>query len=352
MNKVTVNASRKYEVLIGAGLLGNIGNKLSNLITGMKVMLVSDDSVYALYGDKVENALTESGYSVSQFIIPHGEQSKNLSNYSLLVEKMFEAKLTRNDVVIALGGGVVGDLAGFAAATYQRGTGFVVVPTSLLAAVDSSVGGKTAVDLEHGKNQVGAFYQPMLVLCDTDTLKTLPYEEYINGCAEVIKYSMITDEGLFDLIDNTPIKDNYEKIITKCVSIKRDFVEEDEFDLGKRMMLNFGHTFGHAIEACSHYTIPHGKAVAIGMASITKAAVVHGYCLDETQEKLTGLIEKYDLPTELTFKAQELLDAALSDKKNGHGLMRIIVPKSIGKCTIKEIYKDDCIDWLVHGGAR
>lgn len=352
MTKVSVNASRKYDVIIGKGLIDEIGKYFFQMLFDTRVMLVSDDNVYPLYGERVKASLESEGFNVTTYVIPHGEKSKSITQYADLLEAMNRAHIGRTDTVVALGGGVVGDLAGFAAATYQRGTVFVQVPTTLLAAVDSSVGGKTAVNLENAKNQVGCFYQPSLVLCDIDTLNTLPENEYRNGCAEIIKYGMITDPDLFDAIDDTPVKDNYEDIISRCVSIKRDFVVADEFDNGKRMMLNFGHTFGHAVEACSGYRIPHGEAVAIGMVSITKSAAVNGYCTEETFERLCTLVEKYGLPEDIGFSSDEMLASILSDKKNIGGRVRLIVPQRIGRCVVKEMFGDDLVEWLNLGGAR
>jgi len=352
MNVVTVNASKKYDVVIGSGLIDKLGDKIVPFMPGKKVMIVSDDTVFGLYGERAVNSVKNAGYSVATYVFPHGEESKNIQNYNNLVEKMFEAELTRKDIVIGIGGGVVTDLAGFAAATYQRGIGLIMVPTSLLAAVDASVGGKNGINLSQGKNQVGTFYQPSAVFCDVDTMSTLSREEYINGCAEIIKYSMIVNDGLFELIRDKEVKDQFEDIITKCISIKRDFVEADEFDVGKRMMLNFGHTIGHAVEACSNYTIPHGRAVAIGMAAITKAAVVNGYCTEETRIQLDELLEQYDLLEDLQFTADDLMEKIKVDKKNTSGMLRIVIPKEIGTCWIKEIYKEECHRWIVLGGAR
>lgn len=352
MTTVTVNASRKYDVLIGKGLIGEVGRIFSRMNFDKKVMLVSDDNVFPLYGEKVKISLEAEGFNVAVFVIPHGEKSKNMAQYGELLEAMNKAHIGRSDTVAALGGGVVGDLSGFAAATYQRGTGFVQLPTSLLAAVDSSVGGKTAVNLATAKNQVGCFYQPGLVLCDTDTLASLPEQEYRNGCAEIIKYGVISDNELFDMIAAKPIKDNYEEIISRCVYIKRDFVQADEFDNGRRMMLNFGHTFGHAVEACSSYQVPHGEAVAIGMVAISRAASVQGYCSDETSEKIYELVRSYGLPLEIEYPADKMAAAIMSDKKNIAGKARIIIPKSIGECVIKEISESELAEWLKNGGAR
>lgn len=352
MTTVTVKASRKYDVIIGKDLINEIGGLLSQLRPGRRVMLVSDDNVFPLYGGTVKNSLESEGFEVTAFIIPHGEKSKSLFKYTEILEAMNAAHIGRDDTVAALGGGVVGDLSGFVAATYQRGTGFIQLPTSLLAAVDSSVGGKTAVNLEHAKNQVGCFYQPKLVVCDTDTLSTLPEREYRNGCAEIIKYGMIADEELFNMLSVKPVKDNYEETISRCVSIKRDFVQADEFDTGKRMLLNFGHTFGHAVEACSGYNVAHGEAVAIGMTAITKAASAKDFCAEETVRRLEELVRAYGLPDTVDYMAGEMAEAILSDKKNISDRVRLIVPRSVGNCEIKEVGSDELDSWLKLGGAR
>lgn len=347
MVSVQVNAQKEYRVLIGAGLLKEVPEKLSEITGSKHLMLVSDDNVWGLYGENLKKKLADAGYKTETFVFPHGEASKNLSVYGELLQAMCDAHLTREDPVLALGGGVVGDLAGFAAATYQRGVPLVQLPTSLLAAVDSSVGGKTAVDLPNGKNQVGAFYQPSLVVCDTDSFATLPETEYRNGCAEIIKYAMLDGDGeLFGLLSEKPVKERYEQIVGRCVSIKRDFVEKDEFDRGLRMLLNLGHTVGHGIEACSGYEIPHGQAVAAGMAAIARGAVKKG-CFDaDSAKKLITLIKAYGLPTELPYTKEELAAKAASDKKNTTDAMRIIVPESIGNCRILKIPTAEFPEWF------
>lgn len=349
MKTVTVHASKNYDVLIGSGLLPLCGKYISNVLKGRSAILVSDDNVFPIYGQTVLNSLSEAGINAAVYIFPHGEQSKNLSVYGEILNAMCKAHLSRKDTVIALGGGVTGDLAGFAAATYQRGIGFVQIPTSLLAAVDSSVGGKTGIDLPEGKNQVGAFYQPSLVLCDTDTLNTLPEEEYKNGCAEIIKYAMIGYGELLKEISETPIKERYETVIERCVSMKRDYVEQDEHDLGVRMMLNFGHTVGHAVEALSNYTVAHGKAVAIGMAVISAAACKHNICNDDVFTTLSKLLDQYGLPSKAPYSTDELAKAALSDKKRQGSALTLVVPKNIGTCELTNIESESLADWLSGG---
>lgn len=352
MLTIPVKASKSYDVCIGNGLLSSGSKYIFENLLQRSVMIVSDKNVYGLYGKMLEGFLDTADIRHYSYVFAPGEKSKNLAVYGELMEEMCARKMTRSDVILALGGGVVGDLAGFAAATYQRGIDFIQIPTSLLAAVDSSVGGKTGVDLENGKNQVGAFYQPISVLCDVDMLGSLPQEEYENGCAEIIKYAMIADKELFDDVQNTPVSEQYEKVIARCVSLKRDFVEADEFDTGLRMMLNFGHTFGHGIEKCSGYSIPHGRAVAIGMALVTKASVTKGLCDESVYEGLLELLKKYNLPFETTYSADELNDVIKNDKKSMGDSLTLVVPRAIGKCELKRVSRDSVIDWLKAGGVQ
>lgn len=352
METVKVNASKRYDIQIGSGLLSQAGEKIASLFSCKTAVIVSDDNVFPLYGKQLADGLAAVGIRAVPYIIKHGEASKCLATYGDLLNTMCIEHISRSDVAIALGGGVVGDLTGFAAATYQRGIGFVQIPTSLLAAVDSSVGGKTGVNLENGKNQVGSFYQPSLVLCDTDTLKTLPAVEYRNGCAEVIKYAMIGSDKLFADIAEHPICTQYESVISRCVSMKRDYVEEDEFDLGSRMMLNFGHTFGHAVETCSGYTIPHGQAVAMGMMAVTRAACARGECDASVEEALLAVLKAYGLPTEIPFEAEALSAAAMTDKKSSGDHLRLVVPKGVGNCYLKKMHKNELLEWLKAGGVR
>lgn len=350
MQTININTSKPYSVLIGSGLLH--GSVHSEKIRDRNVMVVSDDTVYALYGKPLCSLLKRGGAHIFTFVFPHGEQSKNLSTYGKLLEEMCRVRMTRNDLLVALGGGVTGDMAGFAAGTYQRGIDFAQIPTTLLSAVDSSVGGKTGVDLESGKNMVGVFHQPSHVLCDTDTLLTLPEDEYKNGCAEIIKYAMIGSRRLFQSIKEVPVSDQYENVISECVTMKRDLVEKDEFDNGPRMLLNFGHTVGHAVETCSGYKVPHGKAVAIGMAVITRAAEVSGLCSKDTCDKLLDLLASYGLPTDTSCDLSMLSAAIMTDKKSRGGKLTLVVPREIGSCELMEIPKSSVPEWLKAGGVR
>ena len=262
------------------------------------------------------------------YVFPAGEESKNGQVFLDLLNFLAENRLSRSDMIVALGGGVVGDLAGFAAASYLRGVRFLQVPTTLLAAVDSSVGGKTAIDLPAGKNLAGAFCQPSLVLCDTDTLNSLPTDIFRDGCAEVIKYGVLYDPKLFAHLEEKGLAFDREAVITRCVELKRDVVMEDEFDTGARMKLNLGHTVGHGVEAKSRFALSHGKAVAIGMAIVSRAS----NCGDTP--RILALLEKFGLPTRTDYSADDLFTYTLSDKKRSGGTVNLIIPRAIGDCDI------------------
>ncbi len=352
MKKIRVNASKAYDILMGEGLLEGAGEAVKNACSCQKAFVVSDTNVFPLYGEKLRASLEKAGLEVFEYVFEAGESSKNVSVYSEIVEKMCLAGLTRGDVAVALGGGVVGDVTGFAAATYRRGIPFVQIPTTLLADVDSSVGGKTAIDLANGKNQLGAFWQPSLVICDLLTLDTLPTEEYQNGCAEIIKYGMYGDSNLFEKIAAGPVSSDYENVIARCVEMKRDVVEKDEFEQGPRMVLNLGHTFGHAIEKLSGYSIPHGEAVATGMNIIATAAVKLGYAKTGTDEKLREVLKKYDLPLETEFGAAEMAEAAAGDKKTLGGMITLVVPTGIGVCDLVKVPVSDLLKFALAGGLR
>lgn len=334
MKTIDVHASRHYQVLIGSDLLDHLGNYVTGLCKAAKVCIVSDSNVFPLYGKQAADSLTNAGLKVLEFVFPAGEESKNGSTYLNILNFLAENQITRTDCLIALGGGVVGDLTGFAAATFLRGIPFIQVPTTLLAAVDSSVGGKTAIDLPAGKNLCGAFYQPHLVLCDTDTLNTLPPDIFRDGCAEVIKYGILYDPALFSYLSDTGVNFQREDVIARCVELKRDVVMEDEFDTGARMKLNLGHTIGHGVEAQSQFTISHGKAVAIGMAIVARAAQANGICSKETMKQILTTISGFGLPVNTEYSADDLYCSALSDKKRSGGSVSLIVPAAIGDCRI------------------
>lgn len=334
MNTVSVQASQSYKVLIGSDLLIRSGEYIRNVFSGSKAAIISDSNVWPLYGDCIVKSIREVDIDAAFFVFPAGEASKNAHTYLQILNFLAENRITRSDLIIALGGGVVGDIAGFAAATFLRGVAYIQIPTSLLAMVDSSVGGKTAIDLPAGKNLAGAFKQPKLVLCDVAALATLPKRYFLDGCAEVIKYGMLYDPELISyLLDMGPDFD-LEYVISKCIAFKRDVVQEDEFDTGSRQLLNFGHTIGHGIEAASNFALSHGQAVAAGMAIVTRAAVANGVCTPETAETLCVLLKKFSLPVNTTFTAKVLYNEALSDKKRSGGTVNLIVPREIGCCEI------------------
>lgn len=334
MKTVTVRASKTYIIKIGPGLLDTVGTEAAKLGKAEKVCIVSDSNVFPLYGNQVTAGLEQAGFTVSTFVFPAGEESKNGYTFLSLLNTLAEQQLTRTDLIVALGGGVVGDLAGFAAACYLRGIRFIQIPTTLLAAVDSSVGGKTAIDLPAGKNLAGAFCQPSLVLCDTETLNTLPREIFRDGCAEVIKYAVLYDPALFETLENNGLAFDREAVIARCVELKRDVVMEDEFDTGSRMKLNLGHTIGHGVEASSHFAVSHGKAVAIGMAMVARASAACGLCSAECSRKIQKLLLEFGLPVHTGYTAEELFRCALSDKKRSGSTVRLIIPREIGRCEI------------------
>ena len=267
----------------------------------------------------------------------------------MLFRSLTRDNLTRTDVILALGGGVTGDLTGFAAATYLRGVPYLQLPTSLLAAVDSSVGGKTAIDLEAGKNMAGAFYQPVAVLCDTDALRSVPEEQWAEGMAEVIKYGMLDSPALLKELAEQDVMENLESIVAQCVAMKRDIVERDEFDVADRQLLNLGHTVGHAIERCSNYAVSHGRAVAMGMAVVTRSAVRQGLCSPDVLEVLVQLLDRYHLATATAYDAKELCQRALGDKKRTGNTITIVVPVAVGKSELRTIPVEELEGFIEKG---
>ena len=303
-----------------------------------KVCIISDETVYPLYRESVEPLLKDS-YEVLSFTVPSGEASKDI-NVVLSIEKYLkDHNFSRSDVLIGLGGGVVTDITGFAAASFLRGIDFVQIPTTLLAQVDSSVGGKTAVNIKGGKNLVGAFKQPSLVICDSDTLKTLPRETLAEGMGECIKYGMIRDEKLFELMEShtlDTLDEIMDEMVYACVDIKRSVVENDEFDKGERMLLNFGHTLGHALEAWHNYTdYAHGYGVAAGMCMITDILA------PDLSDRLKKCCEAYELPTGTDIPMSELLPFCKIDKKNEAKNINYIVCREIGKGEIVKVPFDE-----------
>ncbi|MCI9604930.1 MAG: 3-dehydroquinate synthase [Ruminococcus sp.] len=322
-----------YPIYIENGILKHAADYISQVFTGKRIMILSDDQVYPLYGHGLKDAL--SSYECHTLVLPHGEQTKSFQTLPLIYSAMLEAKISRSDLVIALGGGVIGDLAGFAASSFLRGVRLVQIPTSLLAQVDSSVGGKTAVDLPQGKNLVGAFYHPRLVLIDPDVLDTLPRRFIHDGMGEVIKYGCIKDPLLFHTLKKhgsfENLKGQLASVICRCVDIKRAVVEADQFDTGERMLLNFGHTLAHTIEQYFHYgRESHGEAVAIGMYQITKLAGEKGLTPAGCAESIREVLDAYGLPHECGVSLSDLTAAITLDKKNLNNRLNVVLLHEIG----------------------
>ena len=337
MRTIPVNTNPPYGVAIGPGLLKDCGRRLREIIPPCHMAVVTDSTVGPLYLETVTESLRAAGYAVSAYTFPAGEESKRFETLSGILEFLAEEHLTRTDCLIALGGGVAGDMAGFAAACYLRGIRCVQMPTTLLSAVDSSVGGKTAIDLRAGKNLAGAFLQPAAVLCDTDCLKTLPPAVFADGAAEAVKTGVLCDETLFALFEDGTLRVDPAEVIARCVAYKAGVVERDEKEQGERKLLNLGHTVGHAIEKCSGYAIPHGHAVAAGLAVIARAAQALGWAEEPLAERVCACLEKLSLPVSTEFSPEALAEAALADKKRAGGNITLVIPKKIGLCELKTV---------------
>lgn len=353
MKNISINlGKRSYQIVIGQGLLAQVGALISGLKIGRKALLVTNPKVGKIYGQQVTDSLAQVGIEVIREEVPDGEQYKSLQSAEMLYDRAFTAGLDRNCAVVALGGGVVGDLAGFVAATYMRGVPFVQVPTTLLAQVDSSVGGKVAVNHPRGKNIIGAFYQPSLVISDTDTLRTLDSREVRSGLAEVIKYGIIGDVTFFNWLEL-----NVEKILAlnpnslayvieqSCIN-KARVVEQDETEQGSRALLNLGHTVGHAIETLSGYGLySHGEAVAVGTAVAARLAVNLGLLQTEEEPKILNLLAKAGLPITVPVELAniDIINSMYGDKKTTDGKINFIVPTAIGKAVIRKNMSEENI---------
>lgn len=324
-------------IIVGNGALARIGAIAAGSVKGRRVCVVSDGNVCNLHLQPVMEALAAAGFHAEQVSVPAGENSKSLDMLSTLWNTFNGYGITRTDLVVALGGGVVGDLAGFAAATYLRGVAIIQAPTSLLAQVDSSIGGKTGIDLPSGKNLAGAFHQPRAVVTDPLALKTLPQNRFAEGMAEVVKYGCISDAALFKEIEEFAESDRADeealfKIIARCVGIKADVVNRDELDTGERMLLNFGHTVGHAIENVMGYgCISHGEAVAIGMVAAARLGEQTGTTPAGVSQRIAALLKKLSLPVETEFTVDDIFEAMMSDKKNLSGSINFILLEDIGR---------------------
>lgn len=321
------------DIYIGAGVFQQTAKRVAEKFKPARIHVVTDSNVAPLY---LKELCAEFPLNITTTVIPAGEEYKNLDTVAGIYANMSKAELTRSDLVIALGGGVVGDITGFAAATYLRGIHVCQIPTTLLSQVDSSVGGKTGVDLAQGKNLVGAFYQPELVMIDTDILTSLPERIFNDGMAEVIKYGCISNPTILELIAEPDFKSNMEQIVYESVRIKRDVVQQDEHDTSLRMILNFGHTIGHAAEKVGHFTeLSHGQAVAIGMVQAAKLGAALGEA--DLTEQIVAACKAHDLPTELPYPTEDIYTALLHDKKRTADTMNFILVHPLGKAVIHKI---------------
>lgn len=341
MHTVKVMASSPYEVIIDKGILACCGELVKAAAGGSRSLIVSDSNVAPLYLAEVKSSLESQGYEVCSHIVPAGEESKNFMQLIEVINTAAEAHLSRNDVVVALGGGMVGDLAGLAAALYMRGIKYVQIPTTVLAAVDSSVGGKTAVDIPAGKNLAGAFYQPSVVICDYGCWDSLPARDRNSGYAEIIKYAMIRDAEILKMLDG-PVED----LIARCVEIKAEIVGEDEKESGIRKTLNLGHTIGHAVEQMSNYELLHGEAVAIGMVMACDVAAAKGMLEPGTRETLIEALSKYELPIAGGRELEQIAKYMRSDKKAEGDDVSFVMPEAVGRCSIQKMKIQDIIKAL------
>lgn len=349
-HEIRVNLNDKsYNIEIEKGILSKVGEKLKQLCKCKKVFVVTDKTVFSLHGNTLIDSIKSSGFEVKTEVLEPGEKTKSLSSLERVYNSMLDFKLMRSDLVIAFGGGVVGDLCGFAASTYLRGVSFVQIPTTLLAQTDSSVGGKVAVNLNRGKNLIGSFYQPKAVYIDTSVLDTLDDKTFADGMAEVIKYACIRDKELFELISANPtrkaIAEHIDYVVFKCCDIKRSIVENDEFDTGERMILNFGHTIGHAIEKHYNYeTFTHGMGVAAGMCMICEIAEKAGLTKNGTADRIKAVLDGFGLP-HYSDAGGSLLDTISLDKKNIGGYLNVILLNEIGNSfiykTTVDFFKDE-----------
>ena len=341
---------REYDIKIEKGILDRSGELIAEIHKPCRIAVVTDSNVGPLYGERVLTSLRDSGFTPFLITIPAGESSKSMDMLNLLYGEMLSAGLTRTDLIVALGGGVVGDLTGFCASTLLRGIPFVQIPTTLLAQVDSSVGGKVAVNLPQGKNLVGAFWQPKLVIMDPLCLETLTDRNFSDGMAEVIKYGVILDEALFEKIEGAPsrkeIMDIIDDVVYRSCDLKRIVVEEDELDTGGRMILNFCHTFGHAIEKKYNFTdYTHGEAVAAGMVMAAEYGEYYEMTPKGTAKRISALVSKFNLPAKAEIDKQSLLDAVKVDKKGEGNMVALVIPEKIGKVNLERTAKDGIWIW-------
>ena len=356
MKEITVGlGERSYPIIIEEGLLARIGADLGKKNLAKRYVIVSDDHVASLFGEMLQNSMAEAGLVADLITFPRGEASKHLGTVADLASKLAKLGVGRKDALIALGGGVTGDITGFLASSYMRGIPFVQVPTTLLAQVDSSVGGKTGVDIPEGKNLVGAFYQPRCVYIDSHVLTTLPAAELLNGLAEIIKYGVIWDADFFDFLAERKEailaleRSVVEEMIARCCSIKAEVVAADERESDLRRILNYGHTLGHAVEAASGYSLDHGLAVAIGMVAVNELAVGKGMLSGEIAGQIREVISSYGLPVEIPagYDSEQVKGYLKTDKKTVGGRPFFVLPERIGKVINTDDVAEDLIDGVL-----
>lgn len=332
MKEIQIQTNSPYSVFVGKKLLFQTPQWIKSIIRSKEIVIVSDSNVYPLYGSKLKSLLEKSGYHVFSFTFPSGEASKQMETAMMLYHFLAEHNIKRSDLLIALGGGVVGDLTGFVAATYLRGINYIQIPTTLLAQIDSSVGGKTAINLPDGKNLVGAFYQPRMVLCDISLLSTLSPKILADGMAEAIKYAALFSEKLLYQIQTISIDSLLPRLVPKCIQFKKEIVEQDEQDTNMRNLLNFGHTLGHAVEKIFHYdTYTHGQAVSLGMILITASSEQQGLTQIGTTEILRQALTRYYLPIEISLSPELLYQQSLKDKKRQSDKITLSLIRKIGE---------------------
>lgn len=347
--KIEVKTDRPYTVTVERGVIDRVGEIARPLKKpGTRVMLISDSNVMPIYGGRVRASLEAAGFKVSEFVFPAGEEHKQIATVCDMYKALSETDFTRTDLIVTLGGGVTGDMGGFAAATFLRGMDFLQVPTTMVSQADASVGGKTGVDLPFGKNLVGAFHQPIAVVTDPDALLTLPKHFFNDGLGEVIKHGAIADKELFEALEQGAALDDLEQVVGCSISIKRDFVEADTRDTGRRMILNFGHTCGHALEKLHGFKdLSHGEAVGIGMVLACRVGEKLGVTEPGTGRRIAGVLEKYGMPTEPGFTAEEIVEATALDKKSDGESLRFILVPEIGSSLIHPMTRSELLGALL-----
>lgn len=344
---INIDTSKKYNIEIAPNLLDDLGERISSLsffASSYKVCIVTDTNVAKLYLKQAKHSLLNKHFEVCDFVLDAGESNKKIDSVMAIANLLAEKHFTRSDIIIALGGGVVGDIAGFTASVFMRGIPYMQAPTTLLAGIDSSIGGKTAINLTNGKNLIGSFYQPSAVFFDTKTLETLGKCELMDGISEIIKVGIIGDAELFALFENNSPQTLGKFIhpaIVRAINVKKHIIEVDEKETGIRSMLNLGHTIGHAIEKCSNYKISHGQAVAIGLLHMAKIADKNGLLSEpDLVNRLLSLYKKYDFDVDLPFSPAMLASVALNDKKRSGDTIKLVLPVAVGKCIMRDFAVD------------